>query len=92
MDYSPPSSSVQGISLARIVDRLPFPSPGDLPNPGIEPMSPALQVDFLPPSHDSVVGEDAEVNLTIVTHYSREGNGNPFQYACLENPMDGGAW
>ena len=20
-----------------------------------------------------------------------EGNGNPFQYACLENPMDGGA-
>ena len=21
-----------------------------------------------------------------------EGNGNPLQYACLENPMDGGAW
>ena len=21
-----------------------------------------------------------------------EGNGNPFQYACLENPMDRGAW
>ena len=20
------------------------------------------------------------------------GNGNPLQYACLENPMDGGAW
>jgi len=20
-----------------------------------------------------------------------EGNGNPFQYSCLENPMDGGA-
>jgi len=27
---------------------LPFPSPGDLPNPGIEPGSPALQVDSLP--------------------------------------------
>ena len=26
---------------------LPFPSPGDLPNPGIEPESPALQVDSL---------------------------------------------
>ena len=25
----------------------PFPSPGDLPNPGIQPGSPALQVDFL---------------------------------------------
>ena len=23
---------------------------------------------------------------------SGEGNGNPFQYSCLENPMDGGAW
>ena len=33
---------------------LPFPSPGDLPNPGIEPMSPvvpALQADSLPLSH-----------------------------------------
>ena len=27
---------------------LPFPSPGDLPNPGIEPGSPALQADSLP--------------------------------------------
>ena len=26
----------------------PFPSPGDLPNPGIEPRSPALQADSLP--------------------------------------------
>ena len=23
---------------------------------------------------------------------SGEGNDNPFQYSCLENPMDGGAW
>ena len=23
---------------------------------------------------------------------SGEGNGNPLQYCCLENPMDGGAW
>ena len=28
--------------------RFPFPSPGNLPDPGIEPMSPALQADFLP--------------------------------------------
>ena len=31
--------------------RLPFPSPGDLPYPGIEPSSPALQVDASPWSH-----------------------------------------
>ena len=30
---------------------LPFPSPGDLLNPGVEPKGPALPVDSLPPSH-----------------------------------------
>ena len=30
---------------------LPFPSPGDLPNPGIEPGSPALQADVYRLSH-----------------------------------------
>ena len=30
---------------------LPFPSPEDLPDPGIEPASPAWQVDSLPLSH-----------------------------------------
>ena len=24
--------------------------------------------------------------------FSGEGNGNPLQYSCLENPMDGGDW
>ena len=30
-------------------------------------------------------------NMSIARHI-REGNGNPLQYSCLENPMDGGAW
>ena len=30
---------------------LPFPSPGDFPDPGIQPGSPALQADSLPLSH-----------------------------------------
>ena len=38
--------SVQGIFQARDWSGLPFPSPGDLPNPGIEPRSPALQADI----------------------------------------------
>ena len=33
---------------ARILGGLPFPSPGDLADPGIEPGSPALQADTLP--------------------------------------------
>ena len=41
MNYSPPGSSVPGILPARILEGLPVPSPGDLPDPGIEPMSPA---------------------------------------------------
>ena len=49
MDYSPPGSSVHGILQARILEwGWPFPSPGDLPYPGIEPGFPALQTDFLP--------------------------------------------
>ena len=36
---------------------LPFPPPGDLPDPGIEPTSPALQADSLPLSHqESPIG------------------------------------
>ena len=39
-----------GILQARTLE-LPFPSPGDLSHSGIEPDSPALQVDSLPLSH-----------------------------------------
>ena len=37
-----------GFSRREYWSGLPFPSPGDLPNPEIEPGSPALQVDSLP--------------------------------------------
>ena len=40
-------SSVVGFSRQEYGSGLPFPSPGDLPNPGIEPRSSALQVDSL---------------------------------------------
>ena len=32
------------------------------------------------------------VYLTLTVVYFGEGDGNPLQYSCLENPMDGGAW
>ena len=51
VDCSPPSSSVSGVLQAKILERVAFPSSGDLPYPGkmwIEPRSPALQVDSLP--------------------------------------------
>ena len=37
-----------GFSRQEYWSGLPFPTPGDLPNPGIEPRSPALQADSLP--------------------------------------------
>ena len=37
-----------GFSRQEYWSGLPFPSPGDLPNPGIEPRSPTLQADCLP--------------------------------------------
>ena len=38
---------VHGILQARILEWVAFPSPGDLPDPGSEPGSPALQVNSL---------------------------------------------
>ena len=39
--------------------------------------------------------EGRTLNMNIfkfLSSQSGEGNGNPLQYSCLENPMDGGAW
>ena len=50
VDCSLPDFSVHGILQARILElimELPFPSPGDLPHPGIKPGSPALEADAL---------------------------------------------
>ena len=45
------------------------------------------------------VGMNIEVNISFSVRYfvffrpiPEEGNGNPLQYSCLENPMGGGAW
>ena len=34
-------------------------------------------------THEAII---SSINVVIM------GNGNPLQYSCLENPMDGGAW
>ena len=55
MDCNLPGSSVHGILQARMLEWVAMPSSrGDLPNPGIEPMSPvspALEADSLPLNH-----------------------------------------
>ena len=48
IEGSLPSSSIYEIFQEEYWSGLLFPSPGDLPNQGIEPGSPALQADVLP--------------------------------------------
>ena len=48
---NPGASVSMGFSRQEYWSGLPFPPPGDHPNPGIEPTSPAWQADSLPLSH-----------------------------------------
>ena len=53
MDYSPLGSSIHGILQASVLEWVAMRSPGDLPNPGSEPvslMSPAFAGGFFPTS------------------------------------------
>ena len=56
-----------------------------------------LNIDNLGFPHSSV-GKESAYNageLGLIPGSGRspgEGNGNPLQYSCLENPMDRGAW
>ena len=54
----------------------PFPSPGDLPNPGIKPRSPALQVDSLPaePSGKSKITGVGSLSLLQKISPTQESN------------------
>ena len=59
----PPS---MGFSRQECWSGLPFPSPGDLPNPGIEPGSPTLQADAL---LSELPGNLTVFNCKIVDEY-----------------------
>ena len=57
---APPS---MGFSRQEYGNGLPFPSPGDLPDPRIEPGSPALQADVLPSSHE---GSPSSIETVLI--------------------------
>ena len=78
VDYSPPGSSLPEILQARILGRLPFPSPGELPHTVIKPASPALAGGFFttePPGSPEFVVEGDD---KIVTSAQPETRGNLF--------------
>ena len=59
---APPSL---GFSKQEHWSGLPFPSPGDLPDPGIEPTSPALAADSVPPRY-TLKWLSPELNVCVV--------------------------
>ena len=65
----PPWTVVHGILQARILDWIDFPSPGDLPNLGIESRSPTLQADSLPvePQGKSNVGITGDSRIVEIS-------------------------
>ena len=68
MDCSLAGSSVHGIFQQEYWSVLPFPSPGDIPDPGMEPRSPALQADTLP---SEPPGKPLAGVLLLLRHFSR---------------------
>ena len=89
--HQPPLS--MGFSRQEYWSGLPCPPPGHIPHPGIKFTSPAMQVDSLPLSHLASPPNRKYVwTIASFNDLDGEGNGNPLQYSCLENPMDRGGW
>ena len=40
----------------------------------------------------TLVESDFDTKIRLIIFFAGEGNGNPLQYSCLENPVDRGAW
>ena len=85
-----------GFSRQEYWSGLPWPPPGDLPDPGIECTSPTMPVDSYPLSYQgchiwpltSSCDGWVMVERSDRMWSTGEGNGKPLQYSCLENPMN----
>ena len=85
-DYSPAGSSVHGILQARILEWVAAPFSRGLPNPGIKPRSPALQMDSLlsePPAKPYVSHVHWVSYLTILF------SATPFTFCLQSFPASG---
>ena len=72
MDCSLPGFSVHGIFRQEYWSGLLFPSPGDVPDPGIEPGSPEFQVDALTsePPEKPKKGHENLWHVNIIKYYA----------------------
>ena len=92
MDCSLPGSSVHGFPRQKYWSGLPFPFPGDLPDPGVEPRSPALFPAWASLVTQLVKNLPATWETWVLSlgweDSPGEEKGYPLQYSGLENSMD----
>ena len=81
MGCSPPGSSVHGVLPARILKWIAISSPGDLPDPGIEPGSPALQADSLPSEPPGKPVQETWVQSPVPENPRCHGAAKPMSYS-----------
>ena len=89
MGGSMPGCSVHGIFQARILERLPFLTPGNLPNQGSNPHFLGLlhwQVASLPLSHLGSLYQGLGEDKTIKKKKRKEKKENHVKIACLNKP------
>ena len=75
LNCSPPGSSVPGISQARILEWVAISSLRALPDPGVEPVSPALQADSLPVEPSEKLQSGYRINVNIINCATIKGRG-----------------
>ena len=77
-----------GFSRQECWSGVPCPSPGDLPDPGIEPRSPVLQTDSLPSEPPgSGMGSNTNIRMTDVPSALVTGEMTKFQGLCSRNQV-----
>ena len=89
-----------GFSRHEYWSGLPFPPPENLHDTKTEPhllCSPALAGRILYhwatwEALNTLSVPNIKQKLLSTILFNGEGKGNPLQYSCLENPVDGGAW
>ena len=86
MDCSLPGSSVHGILQARLLEWVAMPFSKGSSWPRDQTMS------LWSPTLAGGLFTTERLHFHFSLSCTGEGNGNPVQYSCLENPRDGGAW
>ena len=84
MDCSPPGSSIHGIFQARVLEW------GAIAYHLLKRACQVVLVIKNPPANAGDLRNSG--SIPGLGRSPGEGNGNPLQYSCLENPMDGAAW